>query len=144
MPTVPISPHPPLAVVTKMLAAAQLPTSDLTDKHCENFFYAGRLPDPEGIVGLEIFDDIALLRSLVVRSESRGSGLGSELVSHVENHARSRGVHALYLLTTTAESFFESRGYRTAKRDQTPAAIKVTREFAGICPASSAFMNKLL
>jgi hypothetical protein len=40
--------------------------------------------------------------------------------------------------------FFTRRGYVRTARDSAPPAIKTTREFAGICPASSAFMSKPL
>jgi amino-acid N-acetyltransferase len=53
-------------------------------------------------------------------------------------------VRVIYLLTTTAEEFFARRGYRRTERSSAPVAIRNTREFAGICPVSSAFMNKLL
>jgi hypothetical protein len=53
-------------------------------------------------------------------------------------------VRALYLLTATAESFFEHRGYRRIDRAKAPSAIQSTREFASLCPASSAFMIKQL
>jgi amino-acid N-acetyltransferase len=50
----------------------------------------------------------------------------------------------MYLLTMTAEGFFERRGYRRVDRTQAPLAIKSTPEFASLCPASSAFMIKQL
>ena len=96
------------------------------------------------MVGLELFGEVALLRSLAVASSRRGSGLGSRLVAHAERHARDQGVQSLFLLTTTAEKFFLRRGYTRIPRDEAPAAIKGTREFSGICPASSAFMVKNL
>jgi amino-acid N-acetyltransferase len=49
-----------------------------------------------------------------------------------------------YLLTTSAEAFFRKNVYSSAGREEAPAAIKSTREFAAICPASSAFMFKQL
>jgi amino-acid N-acetyltransferase len=52
------------------------------------------------------------------------------------------GVEVVYLLTTTAESFFAHRGYRRIERSQAPESIRSTREFSEICPASSAFMSK--
>ena len=71
-------------------------------------------------------------------------GMGSALLDYAEQFALSRGVRTLYLLTTTAEGFFVRRGYSTAARENAPPAIRSTREFAGICPASSAFMSKQL
>jgi len=99
---------------------------------------------PTGLVGLEHFGDVALLRSLVVAPERRGRGEGLRLLGHAESQARSSGVRAIYLLTTTAEPFFAKCGYSKAPRETAPAAIRGTREFAGICPASSAFMIKRL
>jgi len=142
-----IHPHPPLAAAMALLEAVQLPTADLTENHCEHFFYQGSPAAPAGLVGLvglELFGDVALLRSLAVSPAARASGLGSALLEYAESHARSTGVKAIYLLTTTAEEFFARRGYTPTPRDAAPPAIRSTREFAGICPASSAFMSKPL
>jgi amino-acid N-acetyltransferase len=110
----------------------------------EHFFYCGPASSPTGLVGIELHGDDALLRSLVVLPEHRSTGLGAALVSHAETHARSHGARSMFLLTTTAEQFFERRGYRSIARDQAPPGISSTREFADICPASSAFMVKTL
>ena len=97
-----------------------------------------------GVVGLEIYGKAALLRSLAVRADRRGQGIGSRLVECAESYARERGVTSLYLLTMTAEAFFRHRGYSPLARDKAPEAIRATTEFAGICPASSSFMVKRL
>jgi amino-acid N-acetyltransferase len=138
-----ISAHPTLPAAVALLAAAKLPTEDLTEAHCADFFYAGPGEAPTGLVGLEIYGDVALLRSLVVAPDRRGSGAGAQLLAHAERVARERGVRAVYLLTTTAEAFFAKRGYARAARDAAPEAIRATREFSGICPASSAFMVRI-
>ena len=133
-----IKSRPSLGAVVQLLAAAQLPTEDLTAAHCEHFFFTGSPTEPTGLVGLELLGDVALLRSLVVAADRRGTGEGAALLKHAE------GVRTLYLLTTTAESFFAKHGYQRAARESAPAAIRGTREFAGICPASSAFMMRRL
>ena len=139
-----IRPHPSLDAAKSLLAAANLPVADLADSHCEHFFYWGPANAPTGLVGLELFGDVALLRSLVVSPDARSSGMGTALVRHAESHALSQGVRTLFLLTTTAEGFFARLGYSNTARDAAPPAIRSTREFAGICPASSAFMSKQL
>jgi amino-acid N-acetyltransferase len=85
-----------------------------------------------------------LLRSLVVAENARGKGLGSTLIDHAEQYAASKGVRSIYLLTTTAEALFERLGYERIERSNAPPSIERTREFAGLCPASSAFMSKQL
>lgn len=138
------SQNPSLSGAVTLLRAAGLPTEDLTEQHCEHFYYLGPHSEPEALVGLELFGDVALLRSLVVSAFRRGTGTGSALLELAESEARRAGVNRLFLLTTTAEPFFTHRGFRRAAREDAPPAIRETREFAGICPASSAFMIKLL
>jgi amino-acid N-acetyltransferase len=139
-----ISSRPDLAAVRTLLNAARLPDADLTDAHLEHFFHATSPSQPLGVVGVELLGELGLLRSLVVRDDHRESGLGSALVKHVEDYARSQGVRDLYLLTTTAQTFFAARGFHAVSRDQAPHAIKSTREFAAICPASAVLMTKHL
>ena len=139
-----ISRRPEFAAVVALLANARLPIEDLTESHCAHFFHIGEGASPQGLVGLELFGDVALLRSLVVAESRRGHGDGSRLLARAESHARELGVREIFLLTTTAETFFARRGYQRAARESAPAVIRQTREFSGICPASSAFMSKLL
>jgi amino-acid N-acetyltransferase len=132
------------AAVKQLLSESGLPIEDITTQHLHHFFGCGSGLELEGLVGLELYGDVALLRSLAVASSKRGTGVGSGLVAHAERHARDQGVQSLYLLTTTAEKFFLRRGYARIPREDAPAAIKTTSEFSGICPTSSAFMVRYL
>jgi amino-acid N-acetyltransferase len=136
--------RPPEESVRRLLRASQLDCSDLTAEHLRHFFGLGTKEEPEGIVGLELFGNTGLLRSLAVVSSRQRAGLGSTLVAHAEQYARNHGVTSLYLLTVTAEDFFIHRGYQRCRREDAPSAIKETKEFSEICPASSAFMVKHL
>jgi amino-acid N-acetyltransferase len=128
--------------VKRLLTDAQLPIADLTADHMQHFFGCGTPAAIDGVIGLELFGDTALLRSLAVAQHARGAGIGKQLVSEAERYARRRGVKALYLLTTTAERFFDCLGYERIERDAVPDSIKATPEYAGICPASSTVMCK--
>ena len=128
----------------RLLNESQLISLDLTPEHLRHFFGLGTIEELEGVVGLELFGTVALLRSLAVVSSRRKAGLGSKLVAHAEEYARNKGIKTLYLLTNTAESFFKHRGYQSTARDDAPAAIRQTREFSELCPVSSAFMVKHL
>ncbi len=142
LPSGAISLRPERAAVLTLLESAGLPTADLAEGILEHFFSMGPRPQPYGVVGLEIHDNVALLRSLAVSPQNRSAGAGSRLVSHAEDYARSLGVEVVYLLTTTAEPFFAKRGYRRIERSEAPESIRSTREFSEICPVSSAFMAK--
>jgi amino-acid N-acetyltransferase len=140
----PIRGRPPRATALALLEAEGLPVSDLTDAHLEHFLFAGSDESPTGLVGVELYGANALLRSLVIAQSARSKGLGSTLVQHIEEYAASRQVCSIYLLTTAAEAFFKRLGYERIARSRAPPAIQQTCEFASLCPASSAFMAKLL
>lgn len=97
-----------------------------------------------GMIGLEIYDAVALLRSLAVTPEQRSHGLGRSLVKFAEEYAAKHGIETLYLLTTTASEFFSRLGYTNTAREDAPPSIKTTSQFSGLCPASSFFMRKRL
>lgn len=139
-----IARRPDRAAAIALLEGANLPTTDLTDEHLEQFFFLGPRAAPFGLIGLELCGRHALLRSLVVAPDNRAAGSGSTLVAHAEEYARTRGVALIYLLTTTAEDFFLRRGYGRIERSEAPDSIRSTREFSGICPTTSIFMVKHL
>jgi len=87
---------------------------------------------------------VALLRSLAVNSKCRGRGCGTALVAQAELFAQSQGVREIYLLTTTAQRFFERLGYARVLREGAPGAIQRTQEFSTLCSSGSAFMVKRL
>jgi amino-acid N-acetyltransferase len=136
--------RPPQSSVVALLEAEGLPAADLTETHLQHFFFTGSDDAPSALVGLEIYGEEALLRSLVVSAAARSQGLGSALVRYAEEYAAAHQVLALYLLTTTAEYYFAHRGYKRIDRAQAPLSIQSTREFANLCPAGSAFMIKRL
>lgn len=136
--------NPAKSAAVALLESADLPAVDLTDEHMRQFFYCGPAAEPTALVGVEFCGPNALLRSLVVDPAHRSQGLGEALVRHAENFAREGGAVAMYLLTTTADAFFRRCGYVDADRQTAPAGIRATREFAEICPATSAFLFKQL
>ena len=128
--------------VSALLREVGLPTEDLEPPSKVRFYGVATELEVLGVVGLELFGEVGLLRSLAVSPKHQSNSLGSRLVSHAERAASESGVESLYLLTTTAERFFERRGYLLADRGEAPNAISTTRQFSGLCPASSAFMVK--
>lgn len=95
-----------------------------------------------GAGGLEMYDSVGLLRSVVVEESSRGTGLGTRLCDALEDRARAAGVETLYLLTTSASGFFDQRGYGAIDRSEAPSSIQQTTEFADLCPTSALCMRK--
>ncbi len=132
------------AAVKKLLADCDLPAEDLAPEQMQHFRVLRDGDVLVGSVGLEVYGATALLRSLAVTASHRGQGLGIRLVEQAEAEARALGVHEVYLLTTTAERFFDARGYERFPRDRAPAAIQGTTEFRTLCPATAVCMVKRL
>jgi amino-acid N-acetyltransferase len=96
------------------------------------------------VVGLEVLGEVGLLRSLAVPQEDRGRGVGTQLTHKAEDYARTLGVQALYLLTTTAPDFFARRGYQRIDRAAAPAPLQATTEFQSLCPSTAVCMVKYI
>lgn len=130
--------------ITGWLAAAALPVADLSIDDMGNFLLAEADGTPVGTIGLEPFDGIGLLRSLVVVPHSQGSGAGRLLVAALEAEVARRGMRELWLLTTDADAYFTTLGYASVSRDDTPGTIRQTTEFSKLCPANAIVMRKVL
>jgi N-acetylglutamate synthase-like GNAT family acetyltransferase/DNA-binding MarR family transcriptional regulator len=130
--------------VQRLLTGAGLPDTGL-----------GRFPagwvvvhDPEGEVAatacIERHDSDALLRSVAVRPELRGRGMGRRVVEAALAAASAGGVDRIYLLTTDAAEFFASLGFSPIERSAVPEAVSSSESFAQERCASAQAMVKVL
>ncbi|RZI40434.1 GNAT family N-acetyltransferase [Herbaspirillum sp. HC18] len=133
-----------LPAIQSLLDSNALPSSDLTEDHLKHFIVLGQSSRIAGSVGLEIHGEDALLRSLAVDTMMRGEGLGARLLELIEERAQDIGVRQLYLLTTSAATFFEHNGYDRIERAAVPETIRDTTQFAGICPSNATCLSKKL
>jgi len=129
--------------VCALLERNGLPTSDLAHSRPE-FVVAHDGAELIGAGALERFGTVALLRSLVVAADRRGTGLGRRIVRELERRASASGVRELVLLTQSAAPFFQQHGYRVVERGEVGAAVRASEEFRSLCPASSICMVKAL
>ena len=126
-----------------LLTAARLPAAGVAEHFPARFIVAR---DPQsgalaGMAGVEVHGTSGLLRSVAVRETERGRGLGQGLSRAAVELARSSGVRDLYLLTTTAESFFPRLGFERVAREELPAELGASEELRGACPASAIAMR---
>jgi amino-acid N-acetyltransferase len=131
-----------LPAVKQLLRDSGLPDQDVVAPLLAHFLVARRGSALVGVVGLEALGRSGLLRSLAVAPAERGRGLGIELTQTLERRARGLGLGRLYLLTTTAESFFARLGYRAIPRETAPAEIRGTTEYRELCASTSVCMVK--
>jgi amino-acid N-acetyltransferase len=128
-------------LIHDLLERCGLPSCDLSTARAE-FVIASRDGELIGSGALERFGDTALLRSVAVEAQWRGSGLGRLIVAELERRAQAAGIRELILLTLTARDFFARLGYGAKDRAQVPPAVLNSAEFRTLCPASAACMAK--
>ena len=129
--------------ILQLLREAGLPIDGLPE-HLGTAFVAR---DGAGIVGcaaLEVYPDGALLRSVAVAPAARGQGLGERLTAAAIGLAESLRTPAIFLLTTTAESYFPRFGFVRITRDEVATGVQQSVEFRSACPASAVVMQKNL
>ncbi len=97
-----------------------------------------------GCAAIEPYDGVALLRSVAVVPDQRGTGVGTSLVHAVEDLARDRGARTLILLTETAEPWFSRLGYEVIDRSTVPADVARSVEFETACSTSAVAMQRTL
>ena len=129
--------------IAELLVAWDLPADDVFDEVVEFscFCEKGKLL---AAIGQERYGEYGLLRSLVVDETHRNRGLAKQLVTHLEDVARESGVRSMYLLTNTAETYFQSLDYAVVSREQVPLDIRNTKQFSTLCPGSATVMCKEL
>ncbi len=130
-----------LPAVLQLLRECNLPTDDVS-VIIGDFWIAHSDGDLVGIIALECFGQVGLLRSLAVTPRYRNRGAAQVLCNRVLEDARTRGVVDLYLLTTDADAYFDRHGFAVIDRDAAPAAIKSTQQFAELCPDSAIVMHR--
>jgi amino-acid N-acetyltransferase len=129
-----------LPAVSRLLEEAELP-GEGPDKSVEAaFVVAERDGQLVGAGGIEVYGAYGLLRSVVVRQEMQGRGLGGAIVSERLRWAALRGLRAVYLLTTTAPDFFEGAGFNVLNRSDLPIEVRESKEFSEICPVTATAM----
>lgn len=126
-----------------LLSANALPVTDLPV--ALNGFYLAL--DGEAVVGaagMEQWNEVGLLRSVAVAESHRNQHIARQLTDAVLAHARQVQVREMYLITNTADRYFEKYGFQRVERSEAPAAIAQTEQFAGLCPSSAVVMKMTL
>jgi HAD superfamily hydrolase (TIGR01450 family) len=86
------------------------------------------------------FDGVALLRSVAVRADLRGKGLGLLAVAESIRRARAAAMTQVALFTETAQTFFSRLGFHAVDRSELPDVIRTSTHAQEECAESAAAM----
>jgi amino-acid N-acetyltransferase len=122
-----------------LLETAKLPTAGVKD-HIHNFMLEFGNNTLLGCAGLEIYQQVGLLRSVAVNPIKHSNGVGSKLVKSILEHAKAQQLSNIFLLTETAENYFPRFGFNPVSRAEIPENLQASEELRGACPDSAVVM----
>jgi N-acetylglutamate synthase-like GNAT family acetyltransferase/protein-L-isoaspartate O-methyltransferase len=125
--------------IHELLAQASLPTDGL---RIEDAIVS--LDDTNtvtGVVALERFGSVAMLRSLVVEPDRRQQGIGRQLVVAALEVARWSGADEIHLFTEEAQTFFAKFGFVPVSGKLTRSAVPDSPLVSGTCCSTATAMR---
>jgi amino-acid N-acetyltransferase len=122
--------------VEALLEEAGLTRAGLGDPQCA-LWVAVAGADLVGVIGLERYGRVGLVRSVATRAGWRGRGVAQALCREVIATAEAGGASTLYLLTETAEAYFRRLGFTTIPRAAADPLLAGSAEFqSGHCASA--------
>jgi amino-acid N-acetyltransferase len=126
--------------VAELLERTSLPPDGLDEQFGEPYAVAVADGEIVGAAGVEVYGRAGLLRSVAVDPGWQGHGLGRRLTEERLRWAESRGLETVYLLTNTAAGYFPRLGFAPVARDEVPAEVRASLQFASVCPSTAAVL----
>jgi HAD superfamily hydrolase (TIGR01450 family) len=99
---------------------------------------SGRTPAATGC--LEPAGGSGIVRSVAIRPDLRGLGLGHLATAHAIRLGRRRGIERFFLFTTAAAGFFARLGFHEVDRDALPEEVRTSRQAVEECAADATSM----
>ncbi len=131
-----------LKEVLTLLKLVNLPVEGVKE-HFNDFFVVKKEKTIVGCVGMEIYENVGLLRSVAIHPSFQGKRIGQKMVIKMEAYSLEKRIQTIYLLTDTAENFFLKLGYKIIPREDTDQRIKQSIEFKTLCPSSPVLVKDL-
>ena len=117
--------------IERLLAAEWLPPMAINE-FLDSFWVIESEGRVAGAAGIEVYDEAAVLRSVVVAPELRGTGEGDHLVRTGLEYAREHGAKRVYLFTMHAAPFFARYGFEPVTTDDFEAAVRNSWQYVGL------------
>ena len=117
--------------IERLLAAEWLPPMAITE-FLDSFWVLESDGRVAGAAGIEIYGEAAVLRSVVVAPELRGTGEGDHLVRNGLKYAREHGAKRVYLFTMHAAPFFARYGFEPVTTDDFEPAVRNSWQYVGL------------
>lgn len=78
----------------------------------------------QGVMGIQNKGDVDLIRHAYVKTNLRGKGIGSRLLSHIESTVSNPVLIGTWAAAEWAIKFYEKNGYTLVPRDEVPGLLR--------------------
>ncbi len=129
------------AAIIILLQQNKLPATDVAEGQ-QQFWIIREEEKIAGVIGLEEYSKYGLLRSMATAEAYRNKGIATLLINKLFEYAQKQNLQTIYLLTETAEKYFNSKGFKKINRDDVASEIKQSKEFSHLCPSTAVVMKK--
>jgi amino-acid N-acetyltransferase len=127
--------------IRRVLSACGLPNLYI-HRHLKSFMVAKASKKVVGVIGVEVYGRVGLLRSLCVEQAYRGQGIARMLNEGILACAQMRKIDKLYLFTLSAEKFASKMGFHKIDKNRVPKIIRLTWQFRRLSPYPFVCMMK--
>lgn len=131
-----------ISQLSELLKSSELVPEGLEKNNLHLFYERDESGALIGVIGVEMYGDACLLRSLAVLENKRNQGIARSLIKEAFEFARSVKSYEVYLLTQTIGNTMYGYGFRNVHRDKVPNDLITSPFFNGICPCSCHVMHK--
>ena len=95
-----------------------------------------------GSAGVERVGEYGLLRSFAVHKDYQNMRIGKTLFAAALDIATNAQLQELWLITNTADRYFEKYGFERIERENVPTEITAIPQFTALCPSSAVVMRR--
>ena len=117
--------------IERLLAAEWLPPMAIQE-FLDSFWVVESDGRVAGAAGIEIYNEAAVLRSVVVSPKLRGTGEGDRLVRTGLDYARAHGAKRVYLFTMHAAPFFARYGFEPVTTGDFEPSVRDSWQYVGL------------
>jgi len=119
--------------IRRLLSECELPTLYI-HRYLKSFMAAKVGKKIVGVIGVEVYGRVGLLRSLCVDQAYRGQGIAKTLNEKILAYAHLRKIDRLYVFTWEAEKFASKLGFHKIDKKRIPKSIRSTWQFRSFSP----------
>lgn len=114
--------------ISKLITSEGMPAIEV-DRWIDGFWVLDDGTKLLGCAGVEVYNEAAVLRSVMVAPELRGTGEGVRMIQRALDYMREQGARRCYLFTMTAENWFPRFGFEVCSLDDFEASARESWQY---------------